>query len=275
MSGVAWLFPGQDACGPHTGLELEHSALGLRLLDQVEHACGRRLRGIESRRAFGSFGTDVLQPLLVATCLAVLEQLDAEPTVVTGASLGALVAWGVAAGIDAGVLVELASVRGRAMLACAAARPGGMVAVDEGAVDEALRRGRRAGTITRAVQNVPGTWILGGDAAALRAVGGLGRPVPVTGAWHTPLVAEAQPVFAAALAGIEVRPGRCAWIDDGEEVSPADTGRLVAALTTPAHWLASMRVVARRGLVPVIVGPSRVLRSQFRLATGREAGATP
>lgn len=263
----AWLFVGQDAFTAELGLSLLDDPLGTRLLAQVETLTGVEVCTPASRRRAATWDTALLQPLLAAVAMTLAARHTPPPDVVAGASLGALLAWAVATDQDPERVVEVAAVRGRAMAACARAHPGGMIVVEDRHLDEALRRGRAKGVLDPAARNVPGQWILSGDNAALRAVGALARPVPVTGPWHSARMAAAEPEVRAALATLPDRPPRWPVIFDG---APLGDAGVLAVLTTPVHWHATLERL--RGVDRMwVLGPARVLRAQVRAVLGVEA----
>ena len=262
---IAWLFPGQDAFTPELGLSLLDRPLGASLIAHAEQCTGVPLSTPASRRRAGTFDTAIIQPLLAAVAMTLAADRPL-PDVVAGASLGALLAYAVATGQDPASVVTAAALRGRAMADAARRWPGGMIAVAEADVPAALARGATVGVLDRAAQNVDGQWILAGDAAALRAVGPLGRPVPVTGPWHCARMADAEPAVAEALAALPDHPPRCSWIVDGRSGERAD----LVTLTRPVLWRDTL--LRLRGAEQVwVLGPSKVLRAQVRDVLGLEA----
>ena len=182
-------------------------------------------------------------------------------------ALGALLAYGIASGQAPEAIIDAAARRGRAMADAARRWPGGMIAVRDADVEAALRKG----ALERAARNVEGEWILAGDAAAIRAVGALGRPVPVTGPWHCARMAEAEPEARAAIDALPDLPLRTRWILDGRLVTASEGRAELGRLTAPVHWLESLRALA--GARIRVVGPDRVLRSQVRRVLGVEVEA--
>ncbi len=144
--------------------------------------------------------TEIVQP---AVCLASaiflrhLADLGLGPSLVGGHSLGELTAFHAAGALDADELLRLAAVRGR-VLASPADRPGAMASLacpaDE--AEETLRD--VPGVVVLANLNGPGQTVISGEEVAVleamaRAAGRgvAARRLPVSNAFHSPLVTEA------------------------------------------------------------------------------------
>jgi [acyl-carrier-protein] S-malonyltransferase len=218
--------------------------------------------------------TENAQPAIVFHSLAVLQRLQAagvEPGAVAGHSLGefaGLVAAGGLTPLDALVAVRA---RGRAM-AAAAPSGSGMMAVlglDDQAVDRVA-----AGIegVVAANYNAPGQVVISGTAAALDAAtpafeaAGAKRLVrlPVSAAFHSPLMANAATRFAQSWAKIPLRPLRLAQVfnaDAGVHRDPAEIRPLmVGQLTGPVRWSQSVRRLQSLGVDTFVeIGPGRTL----------------
>jgi malonyl CoA-acyl carrier protein transacylase len=100
------------------------------------------------------------------------------------------------------------------------------------------------------------------DAAiAARALGLRAMDLPVTGAFHSPMMAGAVPEFSAALEQVEVHPARIPVLS-AVTTDPFDDvrARLAQALTMPVRWRETMLVLQGRGVERFVeVGPGRVL----------------
>src|SRR5260370_6295046 len=133
---------------------------------------------------------------------------------------------------------------------------GGMLALlGAGAADQAEGLAAAHG-LTVANDNCPTQVVLSGPRQALPAAGeaaqqvGL-RPmdVPVTGAFHSPMMASAVPQFEAAAAQVELRPAGVTVFSavtaqpfkDQEDVRR----RLVEGLTRPVRWRETLLALRR------------------------------
>ena len=224
---VAFLYPGQGSQRPGMLADLfvafpslqRWLRLGARWADRMyPPAAFTEASRAEQREALTD--TRVAQPALGIAGLAMTELLGAcgiRPAVAGGHSYGELVALAVAGALPEAGLFALSEERGRAMLGAAGDDPGTMVAVARAASDvrgvlSALPDGTPRGVVV-ANDNSPGQVVLSGPTAgmkeavaALEAAGVACRQIPVACAFHSSVVAGAEPAFADALASVDVHP---------------------------------------------------------------------
>ncbi|QFQ95103.1 SDR family NAD(P)-dependent oxidoreductase [Streptomyces phaeolivaceus] len=196
--------------------------------------------------------TEWAQPALAvqsAALLTVLRATGVAPDCVAGHSFGELVALHAAGALDEAALIRLARTRGEAMRdACA--EPGAMLAVvgvPREDVD-ALLDGFD-GTLWLANDNAPDQVVLSGKAEAvtrlegqLAAEGVTVRRLRASGAFHSPLMAEAAEPLAEYLDGLEFRPPRLDVYGNADaEPYPESPARVRDRLAE--HLLAPVRFV--------------------------------
>ena len=215
-------------------------------------------------------GTAYAQPAIFCASIAGWCQMD-RPTYEFAAGhslgeLGALVAAGVLSERDG---LELVALRGRLMQqAGESAGDGGMIALL--GADAAERAGEVAAPhgLSIANDNSPQQVVLSGARAALpaaeqtaRGLGLRAMILPVTGAFHSPMMASAVPEFERALAAVELRPANCTVIS-AVTAEPFDDvrARLLEALTGPVRWREVLLTLHQRGVTRFVeVGPGKVL----------------
>ncbi len=180
--------------------------------------------------------------------------------------LGALVAAGVLTERDG---LELVALRGRLMQrAGETAGDGGMIALlGAEAAERALEVATPHG-LSVANDNSPQQVVLSGPRVALpaaeetaRALGLRAMILPVTGAFHSPMMASAVPEFERALAAVELGPAATTVVS-AVTAEPFDDvrARLVEALTGPVRWREVLLGLHARGVTRFVeVGPGRVL----------------
>ena len=180
--------------------------------------------------------------------------------------LGALVAAGVLSERDG---LELVALRGRLMQEAGETNgDGGMIALL--GADAAARAEEVAAPhgLSVANDNSPQQVVLSGARAVLPAaqqaaqeLGLRAMILPVTGAFHSPMMATAIPQFEQALARVEIGPASSTVIS-AVTAEPFDDvrARLVEALTGPVRWREVLLVLHERGVTRFVeVGPGKVL----------------
>jgi acyl transferase domain-containing protein/NAD(P)-dependent dehydrogenase (short-subunit alcohol dehydrogenase family)/acyl carrier protein len=161
--------------------------------------------------------TDIAQPALgalAAGALGVLAHFGLKPDMTAGHSYGELVALFAAGRIDATALHRLSRLRGQLMAAESRGAAGAMLAVRAPLAQIEAVLSEEKLDVTIANRNAPSQNVLSGSVAAIeRASEALTRRsiatrrLPVSAAFHSPLVAKAREPFLAALADIQFRTG--------------------------------------------------------------------
>jgi [acyl-carrier-protein] S-malonyltransferase len=262
MGLTAILFPGQ---GSQTS-EMRDTVERLRpdLLELAVEVVG------DDPFPLAEQGTRYAQPAIFCASLAGWAALgEPQADLMAGHSLGelgALVAAGSLRELDALVLVAL---RGRLMQeAGERAGDGGMVALlGAGAAEQAPGLAEAHG-LAVANDNSPQQVVLSGARSALGAaaaeakeLGLRAMELPVTGAFHSPMMASAVPEFTAALDRVEVSEPRVQVLSAGT-AAPFDDVRLRLAegLTRPVRWRETLLAMHELGAERFVeVGPGRVL----------------
>jgi acyl transferase domain-containing protein/NAD(P)H-dependent flavin oxidoreductase YrpB (nitropropane dioxygenase family) len=218
--------------------------------------------------------TDVAQPAIGAACLAMLRlfrSLGCEPSSVGGHSFGELVALHAAGACGAAELAELSSERGRLMQEAGAGQTGAMAALRAGRAD-VDRLIHDVPDVLAANWNGPNQTVVAGPADAVRKAidlaasrGITGRLLPVSSAFHTPMVASARQPFERVVRRLLGHsPDRPVYsnLDAGPHPAlPATIAtRLGAHLASPVRFGEMVEAMYRDGTrVFVEIGPGSVL----------------
>jgi [acyl-carrier-protein] S-malonyltransferase len=273
---VALCFPGQGSQAAAMAAGLESTDMGRRLLDAAAEA------GADLGPAFGADEelirpTEVAQPALVFTELALAAALpsDLEVVAVAGHSIGELTALGASGALEPEAALRLAIERGRLM-----ARVGeGTMAAVLGLEAETVARlcAETEGTVVVANLNGPGQVVVSGEVAAVAALSarvreaGARRVVAlrVSGAFHSPLLADAAAEFTRILDAVALRAPRVPVITnvDAAPVTSAEGLRdaLSRQIVSAVRWGESVRRMVEMGAQALVeVGPGSVLTGLAR-----------
>jgi [acyl-carrier-protein] S-malonyltransferase len=276
MSKVAFCFPGQGSLEVGMGREIAEAVPeAMEVFIRGSEASGLDLRRLCFEAPLEELiETEVQQPALVATSLAVLAALRARgihPDYVIGHSVGEFAALAAAEAIDVEEAIGLVRERGLAMAEAAKQHPGSMAAI-LGLADEAVERlCRKILGVWPANYNCPGQVVVSGENAAVDECcteaerEGARRTVKlqVSGAFHSPLVARAADRLRPAIERVRfsepVAPFMStvtARIEDAQRLSTL----LVDQLTAPVRFTQAASELAREGVRTFVeVGPGNVL----------------
>jgi [acyl-carrier-protein] S-malonyltransferase len=273
---VAFCFPGQGSLDVGMGRELASVVPeSLDVFERASKASGLDLKYLCFEAPEDELvQTEVQQPALVATSLAVLAAIRArgiKPDFVVGHSVGEFAALAAAGALRLEEAVALVRERGLAMAEAARKNPGSMAAI-LGLDDEVVERiCRRILNVWPANYNCPGQIVVSGENPAVDEAcqeaerEGARRAVRlrVSGAFHSPLVARAADRLRPALDKVKVAEPTApfmstvtARVEDAKRIGPL----LVEQLTAPVRFTQAAQAMLREGVQTwVEVGPGNVL----------------
>ncbi len=287
----AYVFPGQGSQFPGMGKDLyEGNARAKELMERANEVLGFRITDVmfagsdEDLRA-----TNVTQPaiFLHSAVLAMCSPLEA-PDMVAGHSLGefsALASSGAVAFEDA---LRLVAARAEAMQKCCATVPGGMAAIiglDTAVIEEVCSK--VDGVVVPANYNSDGQVVISGQKAAVEAACALLKeagakralPLPVGGAFHSPLMEPARLELARAIEATEVRRPSCPIYQNVTAAAETDPARikenLLLQLTSPVRWTQTVKAMLSDGATSFTeIGPGSVLQGLVKRISAA-VGAEP
>jgi [acyl-carrier-protein] S-malonyltransferase len=276
VNKVAFCFPGQGSLEAGMGREIAEAVPEAMEVFRIgSDASGLDLRGLCFEAPIEELvETEVQQPALVATSLAVLAALQTrgiEPDYVVGHSVGEFAALAAAQAIAVDETIGLVRERGLAMAEAARAHPGSMAAI-LGLEDEIVETlCRRILGVWPANYNCPGQVVVSGEDAAVEECcteahrEGARRTVKlqVSGAFHSPLVARAAYRLRPALERVRfsepVAPFMSTVTAKIEPMHRLST-LLVDQLTAPVRFTQAASALARDGVKTFVeIGPGTVL----------------
>lgn len=295
---IAFLFPGQGSQAVGMAADLYQAfPEAAALIDTAERLLDFPLK----ERMFGGAGspeedlaaltqTEVAQPALYVhslAAMAVLRKFGHAPDMAAGHSLGEYSALAATGALDFEEGLRLVHLRGQLMARAGDERPGAMAAVLDLDAEALVAicadvSARGDGVVQAANFNAPGQIVISGDRAAVeraaRAASDAGArrviPLPVSGAFHSPLMGYAREGLAAALHRAAIRPPSCAVYlnvtarptTDPEEIRR----RLLEQLTAPVLWSQALEAMHADGARTFIeLGPGQVLSGLVKRTLGR------
>ncbi len=217
-------------------------------------------------------GTRFDQPAIYCAALAGFERAGRpKADLYAGHSLGEITALAAAGALSDADGLRLVAERGRLMETTAALTGGAMLAV-RAAREEAASIAERHG-LAVANDNAPAQVVLSGPLAGIEAaeveareLGTRVKRLPISGAFHSPLMVDAVEPFLSFLQDIEVRTPR-APVFSCVTAAPFDDvrKRLSEALVQPVRWVDVLHALyAAGGRRFEETGPGRVLAGLVR-----------
>jgi [acyl-carrier-protein] S-malonyltransferase len=273
---IAFCFPGQGSLEAGMGREIAYAVP--EAMDVYRR--GSEASGLDlARLCFEApeeelVQTEVQQPALVATSLAVLAALRTEgyqPDFVVGHSVGEFAALAAAQALSTDEAMGLVRQRGLAMADAARENPGSMAAI-LGLADEVVEGlCARIANVWPANYNCPGQIVISGQSPSVEECcseaerEGARRTVKlrVSGAFHSPLVHAAAEHLRPALEMAKFADPIAPFMSTvTAKIEPAQrmAALLVDQLTAPVKFTQAARELMRQGVkVFVEVGPGNVL----------------
>lgn len=285
MKKIAMVFPGQGSQSAGMGRDLyEKSPAARATLDEVAKAVDTDLKKL----CFEGPDPELTlshnaQPAVTAVnlmALAALREAGLEPTAVAGHSLGEYSACVAAGVIGASDAVRITRRRGELMQACADKNPGAMAAVmgvDFKTLKMVCGNASNGEVCQVANFNSPGQIVISGNSGAIDRAEILSKQagakrfirLPVSGPWHSPLMANAREQLAVYFGEFTFVDPKITLVQNvtGAVASAAAEIRdnLVAQVTDPVLWVDCVNALKALGCEVLIeVGPGGVLAGLCR-----------
>lgn len=273
----AYVFPGQGSQFPGMAKALyETNETARAMLDRANEILGFRITDIMFEGTAEDLKqTKVTQPAIFLHSVVLAKCLpDFAPDMVAGHSLGEFSALVASGAMDFEEGLRLVSIRAQAMQKACEANPGAMAAVlalPTEKIEEICSECN--GIVVAANYNCDGQVVISGEREAVEAAcvkmkeAGAKRalPLPVGGAFHSPLMEPARSELAEGIEKAVFKTPVCPVYQNVTAKATSDPeeikANLLAQLTSPVRWTQSIRSMLQDGGDHFIeLGPGKVLQ---------------
>ncbi|MCB9260863.1 MAG: ACP S-malonyltransferase [Flavobacteriales bacterium] len=277
----AYVFPGQGAQFSGMGKDLYENAEAKKLFDKANEILGFQITDVMFNGSDEDLKqTKITQPaVFLHSVILAKTKPDFKPDMVAGHSLGeisALVAAGVLSFEDG---LKLVSIRAMAMQRACELNPSTMAAVlglDDEVIEQVCSQINNE-VIVAANYNCPGQLVISGSNEGVRIAcemlleKGAKRalPLPVGGAFHSPLMEPAREELAAAINEAAFNTPVCPIYQNVSTVAETNPetikANLIAQLTAPVKWTQSVQNMVSDGATDFVeVGPGKALQGMIK-----------
>lgn len=286
MKKLAYLFPGQGAQSTGMGKDFyEKNAAAKAVFEEIDQLAGRSLSSLcfngpdeELKRTINT------QPAILAVSLAAfrawVEAGGPRPDFVAGHSLGEFSALAVANALPLDAVVKLVDKRARLMEECPSGAMSAVMNVAPEKLEEVCRAaceelGKDAVCIianfnTReqlVISGTPPAVQLAG--AKAKEAGGKVIPLPVGGAFHSPLMFSAAKEFEQELANWQFNSSTCPVVQNFDAKGATDANalktKLAGQMPSAVRWYETIEYMTEQGVDTFVeIGPGKALTGMVK-----------
>ena len=276
MTRNVWVFPGQGSQAVGMGLDL--AEVGKDKFDKAEQILGWSILEKSKTDAKELAKTEFTQPCLyvISAILAdILQAKGAKPDAVTGHSLGEYSALYCAGVVDFATGLELVKQRSLLMSEASGGAMTALLGFDRNALETAIAQTEN---VILANDNSNDQAVISGTEAAVKSIceqvkSKRAISLAVSGAFHSPLMADASTKFTAILEQTIFNEATIPVISNVEPNDATTSGqllrdRLTQQMTSQVRWREICLYLAAKGYEQVIeVGTGKVLTGLVKRTT--------
>jgi [acyl-carrier-protein] S-malonyltransferase len=268
MTKTAWVFPGQGSQSLGMGMDLINIPLAKDKFAQAEEILGWSVIEICQTDADKLSHTIYTQPCLyvVESIIADLLQEKQQPDLVAGHSLGEYIALYVAGVFEWSAGLRLVKRRAELMDSAVGGMMAALMNFDREQLEKVIAE---TPDVVVANDNSPGQVVISGTPTAVQAVISQVKakravPLKVSGAFHSPLMAEASTQFQEILATVEFHKAKVPVLSNIEPTPATEAEvlkqRLIQQMTGGVRWREIALALPENGIERVVeIGPGNVL----------------
>ncbi|EHC12882.1 ACP S-malonyltransferase [Fischerella thermalis] len=268
MTKTAWVFPGQGSQSLGMGMDLINIPLAKDKFAQAEEILGWSVIEICQNDADKLSHTIYTQPCLyvVESILADLLQEKQQPDLVAGHSLGEYIALYVAGVFEWSAGLRLVKRRAELMDSAVGGMMVALMNFDREQLEKVIAE---TPDVVVANDNSPAQVVISGTPTAVQAVISQVKakravPLKVSGAFHSPLMAEASTQFQEILASVEFHKAKVPVLSNIEPTPATEAEilkqRLIQQMTGGVRWREIALALPENGIERVVeIGPGNVL----------------
>ncbi len=276
----AYIFPGQGSQKIGMGKNHFESNESFRnLLSRADEIMGISLSKIMFEGPSEELTqTKHTQPAIFVHSVALFQTLGQTPDMVAGHSLGEFSALAAAGVLDFETAFELVVLRGKLMQEAGTIYPGTMAAIigmENEVVETICKEATEAiqKPVVPANYNSPGQVVISGDVDSVKKAADLAKEngcrlaklLPVSGAFHSPLMQPAYEALKEKLDEISFKPPICPVYSNVTATATSSPDaikdNLLQQLVSPVKWTQTIQNMVKDGATDFVeVGPGNVLQ---------------
>ena len=273
---TAYIFPGQGSQFP--GMAKDLYSKHKELMERANEVLGFRITDIMFEGTADDLkATKVTQPAIFLHSVLLSMEQEQQPDMVAGHSLGEFSALVAAGAMDWEDGLRLVAIRAREMQKCCEQVPGTMAAIIKLGDDVIEQVCAGIPGVVPANYNSPGQVVISGEEQAVDAAceqlkaAGAKRAIklPVSGAFHSPLMEPARTELAGAIEATPFHAPKCPIYQNVTAQATTDPeeikANLLKQLTSPVRWTQSVLNMRAAGATHFVeLGPGEVLQGLVR-----------